>query len=244
MKKIIFSLSLGISLSFFGGCASFNQIVKEAAGALENGGGNVTQTEIASGLKEALQIGITKGADVVSKTDGYFKNPQIKIPLPAEAAKVEKALRDVGMGAEVDKAILAINRGAEDAAKSAKPIFVSAITKMTLNDAMGILKGTDKTAATKYLEKTTGAQLSNAFRPVITQSLDKTLATKYYGDIVKEYNKLPFITKKLNPDLGDFVTQKALDGLFMMIAKEEQNIRKDPLARVSALLKKVFKLQD
>lgn len=244
MKKTAIALALGISLFSFSGCASLNQIVKEAATVLENGSGNVTQSEITSGLKEALQVGITKGADIVSKPDGFFKNTQIKIPLPSEAAKVEKTLRDLGLGSEVDKAILAINRGAEDAAKSAKPIFVSAITKMTINDAMNILKGTDKTAATGYLKKTTSSQLTAAFSPIISKSLEKTLATKYYSDIVKQYNQLPIVTKKLNPDLSEFVTQKALDGLFLMIAKEEQNIRKDPVARVTALLKKVFKLQD
>lgn len=243
MKKMSIALALGFVLVFFNACASLNQIVKDASNVLENGSGNVTQNEVIMGLKEALQIGITNGADVVSKTDGYFKNPQIKIPLPSEAAKVEKALRDVGLGAEVDKAILTINRGAEDAAKSAKPIFVSAITKMTISDAMNILKGTDKTAATKYLRRTTGTELHNAFKPVIAKSLDKTLATKNYTNIINEYNKLPLV-RKLNPDLSEFVTQKALDGLFMMIEKEEQKIRQDPLARVTALLKKVFKLQD
>ncbi|HNL07991.1 MAG: DUF4197 domain-containing protein [Chitinophagales bacterium] len=246
MKKLT-ALLLTVAI-FNSSCGSLNttQITKAAEEILNgmNGGGNVTQTEIIAGLKEALTVGIGNGADLVSKTDGYFKNATIKIPLPPEAQKVENTLRDIGLSKEVDRAIESINRGAEDAAKSAKPIFVNAIKQMTFQDAMAILKNDNKQAATDFLKKATTTQLQAAFKPVIQKSLEKTLATKYYGDIVKEYNKVPLIKNKLNPDLSDFATQKALDGLFFMVAKEEEKIRVNPVARVTELLKKVFALQD
>lgn len=241
MKKLFLPILFLSVLLGNSGCSL--QKVLEDAGKVINNGQPVTENEIILGLKQALEVGIGNGADIVSKTDGYFKNSLIKILLPPEAKNVEKTLRDIGLGGEVDKAILSINRGAEDAAKSAKPIFVSAIKKMTIRDAMNILKGTDKTAATKYLQQATSTELHNAFKPVIKKSLDKTLATKNWDKIISEYNKIPLV-KKVNPDLGEFVTQKALDGLFKMVEKEELKIRKDPVARTTELLKRVFKLQD
>lgn len=246
MKKFIAAAGMVALLLGASSCSALKDIAQAAGEAWEssqNGSGGVSEADIVLGLKEALQVGIGNGADLVSVTDGYFKRPEIKIPFPPEVKNVETALRDIGLGSEVDKAILTLNRAAEDAAKSAKPIFVSAIKQMTITDAVNILKGTDKTAATAFLKRTTGTQLGNAFRPVIDKSLDKTLATKNWEKIIGEYNKLPLI-KKVNPDLGEFVTQKALDGLFLMVEKEELKIRKDPLARVSDLLKRVFKLQD
>ena len=246
MKKIFLSFVAASSI-LAAGCGSMNstQVINAANDILNSAnGGNVSNTEIISGLKEALTVGIGNGANNASALDGFWKNPQIKIPLPTEAQKVENTLRQIGLGSEVDKALLAINRGAEDAAKSAKPIFVNAIKQMTFQDAIAILKNDNKQAATDFLKKVTTTQLTSAFRPVLSKSLEKTLATKYYGDIVKEYNKVPLVQNKLNPDLTDFVTEKALDGLFFLVAKEEEKIRKDPLARVSALLKKVFALQD
>src|SRR5688572_10871691 len=157
---------------------------------------------------------------------------------PPEVQKVEKALRDIGLGSEVDRFVMTLNRGAEDAAKEAKPIFVSAIKSMTIEDAWAILKGEDN-AATQYLRKTTSTQLKNAFRPVIQNSLNKVNATKYYGDLVTRYNKIPFV-EKVNPNLDDYATDKAVEGLFVMIAKEEKNIRMDPVARTTELLKRVF----
>ena len=198
----------------------------------------LTTDEVVRGLKEALTNGISKGADLVSKTDGYFMNPEIKIPFPPDVKKVDDQLRQLGMGSEVDKFVLALNRGAEDAAKESKTIFIEAIKKMTIDDAMGILKG-QPDAATQYLQKTTTAQLKEKFKPVVQNSLDKVNATKYYGDIVGEYNKIPFI-KKVNSDLNSYATDMAIQGLFTMIAKEEKNIRQDPVARTSDLLKKVF----
>jgi len=203
----------------------------------------LTEGDVASGLKEALVAGITKGANNVSKVNGYLKNPSIKIPFPPDVKKVEDKLRSIGMGNQVDKFITTLNRGAEDAAKEAKPIFVSAITSMTISDAWNILKGTDKMAATNYLKRVTSDQLRAKFAPVIKRSLEKTNATKYYSDIINSYNKIPLV-EKVNPSLEGYATDKAMEGLFFMIAKEEQNIRLDPAARATELLKKVFKEQD
>lgn len=201
-------------------------------------GSKPSTEEVASGLKEALTKGTAKGTDEVSKTDGYFKNPEIKIPFPPEVQQVETTLRKMGMNKQVDEFVLSLNRAAEDAAKEAKPIFVDAIKKMTIQDAWSILKGEDD-AATKYLDKTTSPQLKEKFKPIIKASLDKVNATKYYKDLITAYNKVPLV-KKVNPELDVYATDKATDGLFVMIAKEEKNIRQNPGARTTDLLKKVF----
>ncbi len=209
--------------------------IKKAIGAES---GSLSKDEVSDGLKEALTKGISKGADQVSQVDGYFKNPEIKIPFPEDVKHVEKKLRQVGMGDQVDKFILSLNRAAEDAAKESKPVFVAAIKNMTIDDAMGILKGEDD-AATQYLKKSTSPELHDKFNPIIKSSLEKVDATKYYKDLVKAYNKIPLVDK-VNPDLDEYATEKAMQGLFVMIAKEEKSIRKDPAARTTALLKKVF----
>lgn len=201
-------------------------------------GSKPSTEEVASGLKEALTKGTSKGTDEVSKTDGYFKNPEIKIPFPPEVQQVETTLRKMGMNKQVDEFVLSLNRAAEDAAKEAKPIFVDAIKKMTIQDAWSILKGEDD-AATKYLDKTTSPQLKEKFKPIIKASLDKVNATKYYKDLITAYNKVPLV-KKVNPELDTYATDKATDGLFVMITKEEKNIRQNPGARTTDLLKKVF----
>ncbi len=217
--------------------AQINQTIGEVNKTL-GGEQPPTTAEVGEGLKEALVKGISKGSDQVSQLDGYFKNPEIKIPFPPDVKKVENTLRDIGLGGEVDKFIMTLNRGAEDAAREAKPIFVSAIKSMTIQDAWAILKGEDN-AATEYLKKTTSAQLKEKFKPVIQTSLSKVNATKYYSDLVSRYNKIPFVDK-VNPNLDDYATDKAIEGLFVMIAKEEKSIRKDPVARTTELLKKVF----
>ena len=198
----------------------------------------LTAAEVGDGLKEALINGISKGSDLVSQADGYFKNPEIKIPFPPDVKKVEDKLRQVGLGKEVDQFVMTLNRGAEDAATQAKPIFIDAIKQMSISDAWGILKG-QPDAATQYLKKTTTAQLKARFSPVIQNSLNKVNATKYYGDIVNKYNMIPFV-EKVNPDLNNYATDLAIQGLFMMIAKEEKNIRQNPVARTTDLLKRVF----
>lgn len=205
------------------------------------GGESLSADEVALGLKEALTNGVSKGSDLVSQVDGYFKNPAIKIPFPPEVKQAETRLRQVGLGSEVDRFILTLNRGAEDAAKEAKPIFVEAVKQMTIQDAWAILKG-EKDAATKYLQSSTSSLLKEKFKPIIQNSLNKVNATKYYGDLVTSYNKIPLV-QKVNPDLDDYATDKAIEGLFIMIAQEERNIRANPGARTSELLKKVFNAQ-
>ena len=202
---------------------------------------SLSNEEVGNGLKEALTQGISKGADALSQADGYFKNPKIKIPFPPDAQKMEKKLRDIGMGEDVDKFILTLNRGAEDAAKQAKPIFVDAIKKMTITDVVAILKG-QPDAATQYLKKTTNTQLQAQFRPVIKASLDKVGATKHYKDLASTYDKIPFV-KKVNPDLEAYTTDLAIQGLFYTIALEEKEIRANPAARTTDLMKKVFGLK-
>lgn len=201
-------------------------------------GDKLTTEEVVSGLKEALVQGITNGSSQASRKDGYFKNSLIKIPFPPDAIKVANTLRDLGLDRQVDRFIMTLNRGAEDAAKGAKPIFVNAIKQMTIQDAWGILKG-ENDAATQYLKRTTSKPLYSSFKPVIKNSLEKVRATKYYGDLVKRYNQIPLV-EKVNPDLDDYATNMAIDGLFKLVAIEEGKIRKDPLARTTALLKKVF----
>ena len=241
MKKVVV-LFAAVSM-FFSSCSSGQEILKTVGEALGTSGDTpVTELEIIKGLKQALEVGITKGANVVSKVDGYNGNANIRIPFPPEVKKVENTLRDVGLGKEIDKLVVNINRGAEEAAKGAVKIFITAITKMTINDAANILKGEDN-AATNFLKRTTTQELYNSFRPVIENSLNKVGVTRNWDDVVGKYNKLPF-QKKVNPDLADYVTNEALDGLFFMVEKEEKKIRKDPVARTTDILKRVFKLQD
>lgn len=204
-------------------------------------GTGLTSEQIGNGLKEALNIGIGKGSDRLSALDGYYKSAY-KILLPPEAQKVENTLRSIGAGRLVDNAIEKINRAAEDAAKGAKPIFVSAIKQMTIQDAMGLLKG-DKNAATQYLNRTTYNQLYNQFQPVIVNALNKRKALDAWETAVNKYNKIPLV-QKLNPELDDYITNKALDGLFSMVEKEELNIRNNVSARTTDLLRKVFAKQD
>jgi hypothetical protein len=204
---------------------------------MSGGKSALSNEEIISGLKEALKVGTEKGTNKISAIDGFFKDAAIKILMPAEAQKAEKTLRNIGLGRQVDNAILSMNRAAEDAAKSASPIFINAIKGMSFQDAVGILRGGDN-AATSYLKDKTTVSLTEAFRPVIESSLKKVDATKYWNTVFTSYNKLS--AEKVNPDLSAYVTEKALAGIFYQVAQEEQKIRKDPMARTSDILKKVF----
>jgi hypothetical protein len=204
---------------------------------MSGGKSALSNEEIISGLKEALKVGTEKGTNKISAIDGFFKDAAIKILMPAEAQKAEKTLRNIGLGRQVDNAILSMNRAAEDAAKSASPIFINAIKGMSFQDALGILRGGDN-AATSYLKDKTTVSLTEAFRPVIESSLKKVDATKYWNTVFTSYNKLS--AEKVNPDLSAYVTEKALAGIFYQVAQEEQKIRKDPMARTSDILKKVF----
>ena len=194
--------------------------------------------EIVDGLKEALNVSAINSATLLSAKDGFFKNQAIKILLPPDVKMVESKLRSIGLGSEVDKALLSMNRAAEEAAKDAAPIFINAIKGMSVNDAIGLVTG-PKDAATQYLKKTTAAQLTQQFTPVISKALDKTEATKYWGDVFGTYNKLPFV-QPVNPDLEKYVTEKALDGLFYTMAIEEAKIRKDPAGTANSLIESVF----
>jgi hypothetical protein len=245
MKKIVY-ITIGlITFSTINVSAqNWKDIRKKAkATAKENAAGInpkgvLSEEEVGKGLKEALNQGVKKGVTQLNKKDGYLKDPQIKIPMPDEAKSVESKLRSMGQGKKIDEAIESMNRAAEDAAAGAKDIFVATIKGMTLTDAMNILKGEDD-AATAYLNKATNAELTKKFKPVIKASLDKVGATKHWNAVFKTYNKIPFVSK-VNPDLEDYVTEKALKGLFIQVAKEELNIRKNPTARATDLLKKVF----
>lgn len=199
----------------------------------------ITENEAGQGIKEALLQGITTAVLNLNKTDGFFGSAVYKMLLPPDAIKAEKTLRNLGMGVQVDKAILSINRGAEDAVAFARPIFIEAIKEMTLTDALNILKG-NKDAATNYFKEKTKIKLMTAFTPSVKTSLDKVDATKYYSDLVTTYNKIPTTFKKADPDLTNYVVGKAVDALFDQVAKEEANIRANPLARTSDILKKVF----
>ncbi|WEK35171.1 MAG: DUF4197 domain-containing protein [Candidatus Pseudobacter hemicellulosilyticus] len=235
MKKIVYVLLAGTML--FSSCESTQQILKTIGEQSGTAGSGLTNADIVAGLKEALSVGARQSATQLSTVDGFFRNAAIKILLPQEAQKVESTLRDLGMGSLVDKALLSLNRAAEDAASSAAPIFVNAIKGMTIQDALGILKGGDF-AATSYLKGKTSTALTDAFRPVIQQSLSKVNATKYWSDVFSTYNK--FSTNKVETDLTAYVTGKALEGIFYQVGLEEQKIRKDPVARTTEILKKVF----
>jgi len=241
MKKAIYFTITTVLFTSFTVTAQFDKFKKtvgEKVEAAKSSSSGLSQEEVGNGLKEALTKGIEKGVDQLSKPDGFFKDLSIKIPLTEEADIVESKLRSIGQGKQVDATIESINRAAEDATTAAKDIFVAAIKGMTIQDAMSLLKGEDN-AATVFLDKSTRANLMLKFEPIIQASLDKVGATKNWNTIFTNYNKLPFV-QKINPDLVQYVTGKAIDGLFVQIAKEELKIRKDPAARLSDLLKKVF----
>ncbi len=202
--------------------------------ALSNG-------EVVSGLKEALQIGIKNSVNLTSVTDGFFKNSAIKLPFPEDAIKVKQKAIDLGMGSQVEKFELTLNRAAEDATKAALPIFADAITNMTIQDGFKILNGGDG-AATKYLRDNTTAKLTAAFAPKVAESINKVKLTEYWNPIITKYNSVMAITggQKMNPDLNAYVTERAITGLFKLVEQEENKIRKDPMARVTDILVKVF----
>ncbi len=236
-SRIIRILSLFILISLVGFSTSCTS--QQIAGVLGSiSGVPLTKEEIAAALKDALIQGVVKGTGLASKDGGYFNNSLIKIPFPKDAEKVASTLRDIGLDSEVDRFVKTLNRGAEEAAKEAAPIFKSAITSMSIQDAYGILKG-DRDAATQYLIRATTEQLKAKFKPVVSRNLKKVNATRYYGDLVGKYNQIPFVSN-VNPDLDDYATDLAIEGLFKLVAEEEGNIRTNIEARSSELMKKVF----
>lgn len=200
-----------------------------------------TTAEAAGALKDALKQGFGNGVDVLSVAGGFNKNNAIRILLPGDAQKIADKLRSIGMGTQVDNVINKLNEGAENAVATAKPIFIDAVTNMSFSDAMGILTG-GNSAATNYLKQTTTTALTNAFKPKIQASLDQVGFTANWTTLVNEYNK--FAINKLNPDLNDYVTQKALSALFNKVEEEENLIRTDPLKRSTDLMKKAFSYAD
>ncbi|MEG9328529.1 Protein of unknown function [Salinimicrobium catena] len=234
MKKYL----LVFIVPLFLGCAELQQI----ADNLPTEGGYVSNAEVAAGLRQALNFGIEKQVSKLTEEDGFFRNELVRITLPPELQKVDRTLRDVGLDALADEGLKVLNRAAEDAVKEATPIFVNAVKEITFTDARNILTGSDK-AATTYLENKTTAQLYSKFNPVISNSLDEVGATQVWANIIDRYNALP-LTSSVNPDLPDYVTNEALEGVFTMIAIEEKEIRNNFSARTTELLKRVFALQD
>lgn len=202
------------------------------------GTGALSNAEVIKGLKEALTVGTNNSTALTSQLDGFNKNPLIFIPWPAEAQQMKDKLTQLGFQKQITDFETSLNRAAEEASKGAAPVFVNAITSMSISDGFAILNGSD-TAATHYLREKTSAPLRDAFSPVVGDAIDKVKVTSYWAPLISTYNLIPGV-KQLNPDLKAYVTQKAVDGLMTMIAKEEVKIRKDPMARVTELLKKVF----
>lgn len=235
MKKIILLL---VVVTTFSGCAELQQVVDQ----LPQGTIGVSQFDIANGLKEALDNGIDKQVTKLTTTDGFFKNEAVKILLPQELQTVDTKLRQIGLSSLADEGLKVLNRAAEDAVKEATPIFVDAVKNMTFTDAKNILMG-NNVAATTYLETSTSNALYSKFNPVIKNSFSKVGADKVWTNIITKYNSIPLV-KKVNPDLTDYTTNKAMEGVFKMIAVEEQSIRTNLSSRSSDLLKKVFALQD
>lgn len=238
MKKIlIFSL---IIFSFNAYSQLFEALKREAVKAVGEDSEKLgfSKDEAGKAIKEALSKGTEKVTEVVSKDGGYLNNPEIKIPFPKEADKIKKTLTSIGMKKQVQDVEESINKAAELAAVEAKEIFLEAIKDMTISDAVKIVKGRDN-AATEYLTDNTSDDLTAKFKPIIKDALDKVEATRYWELATKQYNKVPF-TKKVNTNLVDYTNRKALEGLFLMIAKEEKNIRENPVERTTELLKKVF----
>lgn len=238
MKKALLLLLLIPAISN----AQFKDILAKAAEKIAAATKTNSNLDIAAGLKEALNKGVTEQVSKLTKTDGFYKNEAVKILMPEELAKVDKTLRRMGMSKLADQGILALNRAAEDAVKEATPIFVTAIKDITITDAKSILLGSEN-AATLYLQSATNTPLYAKFNPVVQQSIGKVGADVIWTKIIKQYNTIPLVTK-VNPDLTDYVTNKALDGVFKMITVEEKNIRTNINARTSDVLKRVFALQD
>lgn len=230
-------ISTILVLLMFNSCAELQQVVNQLPS-----GTTLGNAEIANGLKAALEKGISDQVSKLTKTNGFFKNELVKILLPEELRKVDKTLRDIGLGNLADEGLRVLNRAAEDAVSEATPIFVDAVKGMSFNDAKAILLGDDK-AATTYLSQRTRTALYDKFNPVIQSSFEKVGADQIWGNLINRYNAIP-LTNDVNPDLTDYVTQEALDGVFTMIALEEKEIRNNVASRTTDLLRKVFALQD
>jgi hypothetical protein len=234
MRKIMIAF---VGLLMLNSCAELQQVVNQLPQ-----GGTLGNADIASGLRQALDFGIEKQVKKLTLKNGFYGNSLVKILLPEELKKVDKTLRDIGLGSLADDGIKMLNRAAEDAVKQATPIFVNAVKDITFADAKNILLGTND-AATSYLQGKTNTALYNKFNPVIKNSFAKVGADRIWENLINRYNKIPFVNK-VNPDLTDYVTNQALKGVYTMIAVEEQKIRTKVGSRTTDLLRKVFALQD
>ncbi|WP_339662852.1 DUF4197 domain-containing protein [uncultured Polaribacter sp.] len=229
-------LVLVIAIQFVG-CAELQNVISQLPNSV-----GLTQEQIGNGLKEALDKGIENQVSKLTSQDGFYKNDLVKILLPEELQAVDNGLRKIGLGNLADEGIKVLNRAAEDAVKTATPIFVNAVKEITFNDAKNILLG-EQNAATSYLQTKTSESLYSSFSPVINDSFSKVGADKVWANLITKYNSIPFVSK-VNPDLTGYVTNQALKGVFTMIAVEEKGIREQAGLRTSALLKQVFALQD
>lgn len=240
MKKATFLFGL---ITLFSSC----EVLNEASTIINSNNSNsnnrpgLTNDEVVSGLREALEIGIKNSVNLTSVTDGFLKNNEIRLPFPSDAQKVKDKALEWKLDGQVEKFETTLNRAAEEATKEALPIFVDAIKSMSVQDGFSILNGGDG-AATKYLKDNTSSKLVTAFAPKVKEATSKVKLTEYWNPIITKYNNAMTLTggQKLNPDLDAYITQKAIDGLFLMVSKEENKIRKDPAAQVTALLSKVF----
>jgi|SRR6476661_3840756 len=234
MKTMSYILAC-FTILFLGSCETLNQY----GGQVISQYGNPSQAEMSSGIKQALEFGTNYSADRLATPNGYFNNLAVKILWPEEAQKIERTIRTIGLNKLADDVVLSVNRAAEQAAIEAKPIFLSAIRQMTLRDASNILLGSQQDAATEYFKRVTSEQLRAKFNPIIQANLEKAGATRHWATAINAYNRIPLVTK-VNPDLDDYVTQKAIDGLFHEIAQEELKIRTNAASRSTTLLQKVF----
>lgn len=242
MKRLI----IPVSIVFLGATFTACDVLEEAASMVTttsttNTTPQLTNTEVISGLKEALNVGVKNSVNLTSVTDGFLGNAAIRLPFPEDALKVKQKALDWGLNGQVDKFETTLNRAAEEATKEAAPIFIDAITNMSISDGFTILNGGDG-AATKFLKDQTTAKLVIAFSPKVEAAIAKVKLTEYWNPIITKYNSAMTLTggEKLNPDLNKYVTEKAIAGLFHMVEQEENKIRKDPMARVSDILQKVF----
>jgi hypothetical protein len=243
MKKIIFPVIMAALMSTVSVAQNIDNIIKDVQKETEKYTKKkkkkpLTNDEVINGLREALNVGTNNATASASKTDGFYKNPLIFIPFPPEAEKIKNTVINLGMQRQVDEFVMTMNRAAEEAAKEAGPVFIEAIKGMSISDGFSILNGPDN-AATEYLRDKTWGQLSEKFAPIIKRAIDKVEVTKYWNPIIITYNKVPGVEKQ-NPNLEQYITARALDGIFKLLAGEEKKIRTDPAAQVTALLKRVF----
>ncbi|MFT6026316.1 MAG: hypothetical protein ACI8P5_000562 [Bacteroidia bacterium] len=241
--KSITTITLIIMFSLHSMGQNFGKLIKQAETTVKevssgDASSSLSNDEIIKGLKEALSVGSKNAGASASKLDGFYKNDKIKIPFPPEVNQVKTTVENAGLKPQVDKFVETLNRAAEEAAKEAAPIFVNAITSMDISDGLNILKGGDR-AATTFLENKTTPELMAKFDPIVKKAIDKVQLTRYWNPIISAYNKVPFV-QKVNPDLEAYVLEKAIAGMFTLVAEEESKIRKDPAARINDILKNVF----